>query len=179
LARKLAKDGRVDEAERILRNCIEQNPQARAARQGLATLLITSDAENNHPEIRTLLRSNFVEGDANYESQFLFAKQEFLYGDIDVAQRIFSSLRESAHHSPITSATEPGAVGTSRTCQGTVKACHDSYCFVRPDQLPADVFIHAREFSPEEWRRTTPGARVRFSLAFTMRGASGVSATLV
>ena len=139
---------------------------------------MSADAEGRHDEIRSLLRANFVEGDANYESQYLFARQEFVYGDVREAQRIFGSLRESAPNIVTGDMRRPilGSDGSPRFFNGSVVAKHDSYCFVRPDLYQADIFVHSREFAPETWPNIVPSTRVRFSLVFTMRGAAGVDA---
>ena len=137
--------------------------------------------EANNEAVAHHLKRSFTEGDTNYLAQFFYAVNQFLFGDMGVAERAFKALRSrklspSIRDQPREVIRE--ASGDPRQFAGRVRSTFDTYCFARIDELRTDVFVHHAQFQTEIWDSIEVGSRILCNVAFTMRGAAGINAVL-
>ena len=94
LARVCADAGEVDEAIKVLRECLDANPLEKDVSFRLA-MILRDGAPGTSTEIRHLLRNAFTASDSCYEAQFWFAVYEFIDGDKNIAKEIFRALADA------------------------------------------------------------------------------------
>ena len=172
----------LQKAERVLVQCLELNPSSVDARVELAKLLIKIDAKVNHDQICDHLGRVFSTGDTNYEAQFWFARQHFLYGDLSVAEERFNNLK-TTRISPKVKQERRGKVlnetGQPVVFQGKVQSKLENFCFVSTQSLKGNVFMHAGSISESQWESIKVQSRIEFELAFTFRGPIGLPGRVV
>ena len=177
LARLYRNRGDVDDAKRILVRCLESNPTDRGVHVELAQFLRKEDEYRHRDEIRSHLRRGFTPGDTNYDAQFWYARHEFLYGDISLANNTFSAL-ERANISPETRQKPRGMMVNLDSAPirfpGNIRNKRDGYCFVSSPNFPDNVFVHRDSFRKYCWEQIVETSKVEFALAFSFRGAVGV-----
>lgn len=168
-------------SKRVLQNCLETNPVAKLARLEVATALIREDEGGNREEIRRLLRSAFTDGDTNYETQFWYARHQYLFGDKANSEKLFKEL-SGARIPPTYKNRARGhlnnSAGEPRRFDGEVTNVRDTYCFVNVPALHSDAFVHHSECAETDWTTIHAGSRVTISIAFSFKGAQGVDMSL-
>lgn len=181
LSRQLLRKGGREEAERILRGCLEANPTSKVVRFELAKILIEDDEALHNEEIRRLLRGSFSDGDRNIDAQFWFARHEFVYGDKQVGRKVFNDLA-SARVPPGIRNKVRGIVrqsgGKPMKCAGIPKNITESFCFVSCPELGDDVFLHYSECKDDSWEKVSAHSRVEFEVGFSLRGPVAVNVEL-
>ena len=179
MARHLKGKENLEGAKRVLVQCLERNPSDANARIELAKLLIEEDERKYHDVICDHLRRVFSTGDTNYEARFWFARQQFLYGSLAVAQEQFQDLAK-AKISPKAKQKLRGKVrdqnGKNMIFMGTVKIKHENYCFVTVQGIQGNIFMHSNSFADSQWESVTTRSDIEFELAFTYQGSRGIPA---
>ena len=177
LSRMLFDQGEVSEAKIVLQASIEANPTAKLVRLNLAKALVEEDEHQNRDEIKRLLRSAFTDGDTNYETQFWYARHEYLHGDREKGEIVFKNL------SAVKAAPQVRNRMLSRLrkqsgglaiFEGSVKNVRDTFCFVTIPEIHDDVFVHHSECSEKDWSNVKVGSRVKLEVAFSFKGPQGV-----
>ena len=171
--------GDANAAKLVLTRCLEKNPTDREAHLRLARLLSEEDESGQRETIRHHLRRSFAPGDANYDAQFWYARHEFLYGDVTLANEVFDALRR-ASVPPGMKQRARGKVresgGKPKVFHGSIRAKLDGYCFARCAELAGDVFLHPSSFPEGQWETVTSISEIKFQLAFSLRGPVGQEA---
>ena len=181
LAKMLRAAGDTVGARDVLQRCIDGNPSGKLVRAELAKVLIHENEAKYQDDIRRLLRSSFTDGDTNYESQFWYARHEFLFGDQAVSKALFETLAARSVP-PVLKNSRRGFLkdeaGNVRRFDGRVSNKRDSFCFVSIPELRGDAFVHHSECSFGDWRDLHVGSRVELSVAFSFKGVQGVDLVL-
>jgi cold shock CspA family protein len=176
LARTLAATGKSDEARQVLVRCLTENPTSRKAHYEVGMLYIK---EGGDPElIYDHLRRSFTKGDQNYEAQFWYARQAFLMGKLEEANEIFRTLRNANVTPTLRNAVRAPILdeeGRSRVYIGEVVSLEDAYMFVRCPDFAENIFVHRSRVEDAVWRQFSRGARVAFTVGFSMRGPTAAS----
>ena len=175
LARKYQASGDVEKSKNALETCLQDNPSSKLAHFEIGRVLIASgdnDAAIEH------LRRSFTEGDNHYEAQFWCARELFLQGYFDEADRLFTALNDIA---PGRFRTQAAAT-VKRDANLVVYDCRverkeDGYAFLKVSQFPKDVFA-SRSENDSEWDKLYTGASAKCALAFSRRGPRAVSVCL-
>ena len=175
LARKYRASGDMASSKRVLEACLRDNPSSKLAHLEIGHVLIASGDSKTALEH---LRRSFTEGDNNYEAQFWYARELFLQGHLDEANRRFRDLNDRAPGRFRRGVTpvELGANSAVYDCR--VERKEDGYAFLKIPQFPKDVFASRTGSDPTEWDKLYRGARARCVLAFNRRGACAVSVHL-
>ena len=176
LARMYQASGDMANSKRVLEVCLRDNPSSKPAHLEIGRVLIASDDSTTALEH---LRRSFTEGDNHYEAQFWYARELFLQGHFDEANRLFTALNDRAPGRFRTRATPtvgPDANSVVYDCH--VERKEDSYAFLKVPQFPKAIFASRAESDSTEWDRLYSGARARCGLAFNRRGACAVSVHL-
>ncbi|GBE38086.1 hypothetical protein BMS3Bbin08_00688 [bacterium BMS3Bbin08] len=181
LAKQYIKKNDTEGAIKILNRSLEYNTGSKLIHSLLAKTYSLIGEEANKETISHHLKRSFTEGDTNYESQILYARHEFLYGDRAESKRIFNILKN--HRFPPQFRNRYwGEVKDSNgkliKYTGFITALHDNFCFVYVSTLGESIFIHYSQFSSSIWEQLTKNTNAEFNIAFTVRGPNGIKANI-
>lgn len=169
LARQLEGTGQAQKASDVLRKSLEANPSSRRLRYTFARLLMRTTPEDGEG-IEYHLRRAFTEGDNNYEAQLLFGRQLFLNGRYDESRSLFRRLSSVRVAPQIKNRLLYPIEG--RRFEGRMSRPQGSYGFITRDG-PADlIYVHSANVPDDVWDVLTLGTRVRFRIAFALRGTN-------
>jgi tetratricopeptide (TPR) repeat protein len=157
----------ADKAKEVLERALEANPGEKKLHFEYAKLLMVM----SHPsgeELAYHLKRSFVPGDTNYLAQILYGRQLFINGEIDDSRAVFRAM-DAAHVGA--DLREGQLYPLEQSFRGSVIRLEATYCFIARDGLRDWIFAHRRNIDETLWRRLAIGARTRFRIAFSMRGA--------
>ena len=181
LARLHQQRGQLEEARKVLQQCMDMTPADRESAFELAQILRIQGERENKEAIRKLYRRSFTPGDNKYEAQFWYARHEFLFGEMNRAEDTFQQLKTA--RMPISEKRK--VRGESRDVNGRlnkfmgrVSHLFSNHCFVSCASFPMDLFAHSNAFSLDDWREISYGKSVSFELGFSMFGPAGIRCTL-
>jgi tetratricopeptide (TPR) repeat protein len=163
-----------NKAAEVLRKALEANPNSRSLHFEYAKLLNESEAGPTNEKLYHLKRA-FTPGDQNYQAQLLYARELYLHGEKE-ARIMFSSLgrvRMAPDYKHKLQFPLPGFY-TGRVSQKEI-----TYCCIDREGLHDRIFLHSSNASEEIWANLTIGTRIRFRIAFTMRGANAYDVSAV
>lgn len=176
LARKYQASGDKEKSKDVLETCLKDNPSSKLAHLEIAHILNASG--NNNAAIEHLRRS-FTEGDNHYEAQFWYARELFLQGHFDEADRLFVALNDRAPGRFRTQATATVMRDASPIvydCQ--IERKEEGYAFLKVPQIPKSIFASRAESESGEWDRLNSNVKAKCSLAFNRRGPRAISVRL-
>jgi tetratricopeptide (TPR) repeat protein len=176
LARKYQQSGDRQNSKRVLDACLLENPSSKLAHLEMGRVLIAS--EDTAAAMEHLKRS-FTEGDNHYEAQFWYARELFVQGHFAEAEKLFSTLNDRApgrFRTRAVAAVEHGGAPILYECR--VERKEEGYAFLRLSQFPKDIFASRAESNSAEWNKLSTGANAKCALAFSRRGARGISVRL-
>jgi tetratricopeptide (TPR) repeat protein len=168
LARKYQDNNDLPAAKRTLEQCLQQNPSSKIAHLEMGRLLIKLGERSQGMEH---LKRSFTEGDNHYEAQFWFARELFLSGHFDEAQKRFTSINERAPgRFRSRSAAIVEADGAPVVFEGSMVRKEEGYGFVKVAPFPDDIFASRAESQQANWDALSNGAEVECHIGFTRRG---------
>ena len=97
MGKRLVETGDVEEAKQVLEKCARENPGSKAVNFALARLHLEYGREDERGRIIGHLRRSFTEGDNHHDARFWYARELFLTGDVDGADKLFDQLG----HAPV------------------------------------------------------------------------------
>jgi cold shock CspA family protein len=136
-------------------------------------------ASSKNREALDHLRRSFTHGDNHYEAQFWFARELFLLGYFEEAEKVFLDLNDRApgrFRTRASAAVERDGVLVAYDCR--VGRKEEGYAFVKLPQFPKDIFASRAESNFADWDKLYTGANVKCVLAFSRRGPRAVSVCL-
>ncbi len=169
----LQREGNRERAAEVLKRCLAGNPTAKEAHLALAKMLMSDDEIAHKDNIVYHLKRSFTPGDSNLDAQFWWARQNFLYGNREVAFGTFSDLARTwtpAEYRNQVKGVIKQPDGTERWFSGSIKKVENHYCYIGCPDLRCDVFAHGSDIAENDWRNISPGTQVSFVLGFTFRG---------
>ncbi len=169
LARQLEKSGQTEKAIDTLRKALEASPSDRRLHYTFARLLMGTTPTDSD-DIAYHLQRAFTDGDGNYEAQLLYGRQLFLNGHIDDSRAIFRRLSAVRVAPEIKNRLLYPIVG--RRFEGRMTRPQGSYAFITRDGQGDSIYAHAKNVPDHIWEVLTMGTPVRFSIAFSLRGAN-------
>lgn len=182
LAKLKEKNNDFEGAFRVLSESLDRNPASKQLHLNIAKLCIHHKEKKYIKFIDSHLRSAFSDGDSNYEAQYWYARQNYLYGDKSRAKKIYLFMQR-ANISPKSKNIKRGTVcnsdGTPVNYCGTVVNREDNFCFVTCAEIGENVYIHYSDFDNVEWDHVTHDCKITYQLSFSLRSAVGVHATIL
>ena len=176
LARIYRASGDMTNSQRVLKACLQDNPSSKFAHLEMAHVLISSGESNSAIEH---LKRSFSRGDNHYEAQFWCARELFLHGQIDEADKLFTALNDKA---PGRFRTQSTAVaerdGTLIVYDSRVERKEEGYAFLKLPLFSKNVFASRADSDPAEWDKLYAGAQTKCKIAFNRRGARAISILL-
>ena len=174
LAKSLEASGDTSGARAILKTGLDNSPGNKKLHYALAKFTMCHEPQAAD-QIEYHLQRSFTNGDTNYDAQLLYARQLYIKGDVSGAKERFRSLALAR-------------VGLDTRDQmrypldgwfsGRVVRLEATYCFVARDGIADWVFTHRSKVDTTLWVTLRVGTRVRFHIAFTMKGAAAADLML-
>lgn len=167
LADHYLKSSNVGKAVEILRSALAAKAGDVRLHSKYARILL--DHKNGtDEEIIHHLRKSFVPSDANLEPRLLLGRQLFLTGNLDESNEVFSELRARYIPADVKDRLRFPDSGTHR---GYVAFIEATYCMISRDGDAARLYCNRQDTDDSIWRQLSKDKRVRFSIAFCMKGA--------
>jgi cold shock CspA family protein len=122
------------------------------------------------------LQRAFTDGNSNYEAQLLYGRQRFLNGRFEESRTAFGRL-SGVRVAPEIKNRLLHPILDIRF-EGRMSRPQGSYAFITRDGPGDSNYVHATNVAEDIWEVLTMGMRVRFLIAFSLRGASASSLKL-
>ena len=168
LAKSLEAVGDPSGARAILKTGLDNTPGNKKLHYALAKFMMRHEPQAVD-QIEHHLQRSFTNGDANYDAQLLYARHLYAKGDIAGAKGRFRSLAVAKVGPDIRDQMRYSLDGWF---SGRVVRLEATYCFVARDGLADWVFTHRSKVNAALWTTLRVGSRVRFHIAFTMKGSA-------
>jgi uncharacterized protein YqgV (UPF0045/DUF77 family) len=170
------KNGSIEDAEKILKLCLESNPNDRDLNFNYG-YQISTHQDPNWNDVKHYLRKSFTSGDTRYEAQFWYARCLYILKEYDAAKDIFSNLKDARVNinlkkDPRGSIREHGYV---KVFYGSVTKIESSFGFLKEDYSGQSIFIYKFNEKENIWNNLKKYDRVKFLISFNYRGAVGSS----
>ena len=176
LAWQLNRSGQTEKALGILKKAIDANSGDKRLHYTYARLLIATKPEEGE-DIAYHLQRAFSEGDNNYEAQLQYGRQLFLNGRLDDSRAVFKKLSAVRVAPEIKNRLLLPIDG--RRFEGRMSRPQGSYAFVARDGPGDSIYVHSTNVPADIWEILTMGMRVRFSIAFSLRGPSAFDLEII
>ena len=174
LAKSLEAGGDPSAARAVLNTGLDNIPGNKKLHYALAKFIMRHEPQATD-QIEYHLQRSFTNGDANYDAQLLYARQLYSKGDVAGAKDRFRSLAV-ARVGPDT--RDKMRYPLDGWFSGRVVRLEATYCFVARDGIADWVFTHRSKVDAALWATLRVGSRVRFHIAFTMKGAAAADLML-
>lgn len=178
LAKKYRESGDAENAIRVLRKCLDENPSSKTAHLELARTLIESHAEND--QIIEHLRRSFTTADDNFEAQFWYARALFIGGRMNDSAKIFVDLhkRASGRFRNGPAAHILNRNGVAERFNGQISRIESGYAFLNLISFAPGIFASRSDSVGKDWLLLKSGSNIVASVAFNRRGVRGVDVHL-
>ena len=173
LARQFEGSGQLERASGILRKALDANPSSRRLHYTLARLLMRKNPDDGE-NIAYHLQRAFKDGDSNYEAQLLYGRQLFLNGRLEESKTLFRRLSSIRVAPQVLLHPIEG-----RQFEGKLSRPQGSYAFILRDGPGDSIYVHAQDVAEDIWNALTLGTRVRFRIAFNLRGPRAFDVNLI
>lgn len=176
LARQLEGAGQTQKAVVVLKAALEANASSRRLHYSFARLLMRTTPEDG-ANIAYHLQRAYTDGDNNYEAQLLFGRQLFLNGHLDESRNVFRRLSAVRVAPQVkNNLLHPIVV---RRFEGRMSRPQGSYAFITREGPGDSIYVHATNVPEAIWDELTLGTRVRFRIAFTLRGPNAFDLQII
>ncbi len=180
LARLYAMSGDLDAARSTLETCLDHRPGDKGTNAALARLITEHfPAEGMKAEYHW--RRAFTDGDANYSTQFWYARQLYVNGKTEDAMKIFRGL-QSAPVSPEVRHKIRGILNTDEGLptrfKGRVERLEATYALVSQLGGRDWAFLHRNKTKRDVWNRLSRGTSVNYRIGFTYNGLAAFDIAL-
>jgi cold shock CspA family protein len=169
LARQYQQSGNTQKASEVLKKALDGNGSSRRLHYTFARLLMETTPNDGENIVYHLQRS-FTDGDNNYEAQLLYGRQLFLNGRIEESRNLFSRLSK-VRVSPETKNRLLYPI-QDRFFDGRMSRPQGSYAFITREGQGDSIYVHSANVPEKVWNELTFGTRVRFRIAFTLKGTN-------
>jgi tetratricopeptide (TPR) repeat protein/cold shock CspA family protein len=176
LARQLENSGKIDKAAETLRKALDANGTDRRLHYGYARLLMRT-APSEGDQIAYHLQRAFTDGDNNHEARLLYGRQLFINGGLDESRAQFRLLSKTRVAPDIKNRLLYPIEG--RRFEGRMSRPQGTFAFVTREGPGDSIYVHATNVPNDTWEILTMGMRVRFSIAFSLRGANAFDLEII
>lgn len=170
LSKLYESDNQLEQAAKVLQECLENNPNSRDAHFRYA-LILMRDEDKNFDHILYHLKRSFTDGDSRFSSQFWFARALYIKSQFDESRKLFSRLA-NASVDPKLKKNPVGIImsdNSPKIFRGTISRCEHSYGFVIRDVFADMIFFHNVNTEHNTTEHHS-GRRIAFSIGFNYRG---------
>jgi len=177
LADQFESRGDLKSSLEVLNKVTNENPSAKQAHLRLGKIRSRSTKVEERQMALQHFRSGFSNGDTNYEAQFWYARELFIFGQYEASEKMFHMLKESPV-SPFVrnEPREPIVEGTGVKVEfrGNIVKRESSFLFISSSTHGRDIFAYIGGSEPQHWSDLRLRDEVRFALAFSYRGPQAI-----
>lgn len=164
-----------EKAVQILRQTVIDHPSSKDAHFELAKILIDTNENENKDEIHRNLKKSYTFGDANVEAHFRAARHEYVFGDKEIAAKLFTSLAKyhllPSSKNKVRFFIKDEITKQPKVYNGRIDTIHDSFAFVRSIEFPENIYVHVTAMDDlESWKKLNRGTSIHFTVGFNYRG---------
>jgi hypothetical protein len=176
----LQRNNKFPEAKKVLKETLDLNPGNKDINFELAKLIQETEPQNEKDIIHYFRRS-FTKGDSRYESQFWYARSNYIFNHIPEAKEVFDELSyvrlaPDIKNKPRAYITDDE--GNLIKFEGSLIHKEMSYAFVNRDVIGDRIFIY-RFTGNKNWDEYRIGSRISFNIGFNFKGAIAVNTNIL
>ncbi|MGB2809664.1 MAG: hypothetical protein WBC22_18120, partial [Sedimentisphaerales bacterium] len=161
----------IQDAEVTLRRALEESGFNRKLHYAYGKLLLEIGTASNET-LEYHFRRSYSLGDSNFDAQLLHARQLFINKDYPQSKALFKKLGASRLPSKFRNKSQ---YPLAQEYAGSIVKMEATYCFVLRDGVGDWIYINPDNFEVDDWTLLTVGNRVRFKIAFSMKGACAIN----
>jgi len=161
----------IQEAEATLKRALEQGGFNRELHYAYGKLLLEMGTASNEL-LEYHFRRSYSPGDSKYDAQLLHARQLFINKQYPESKTLFKQLGNS--HLP-SILRNKARYPLAEEFAGSIVKMEATYCFILRDGEGDWIYVNPDNFKVNDWTILTVGTRVRFKIAFSMKGPCGIS----
>lgn len=184
LARLYEKKDKLRDSRRVLEECLNSCPHDKLANAACAKLLTNYYFSNMNDNIQAekYWRRSFTDGDANYSSQFWYARQLFINGKLADSRNEFKKLRTA----PISNKKKHEVNGVicaeinlSKVFTGFIEFLDETYIRLKVDG--ENYIVPASKYNVDSnlWSQLHKKMRIKFNIGFNFHGASAINLSIL
>ncbi len=164
----------MQDAEATLKHALEASGFNRQLHYAYGKLLLEMGTATNET-LEHHFRRSYSPGDSNYDAQLLHARQLFINGEDTDSKAIFKKLGTSHLPSDFRNRAQ---YPLESEFGGSITKMEATYCFVLRDGIGDHIYVNPDNFEVDDWTLLTVGTRVRFHIAFSMKGPRAINVEL-
>lgn len=160
----------IQDAETTLKRAIEASGFNRELHYAYGKLLLEMGTASDELIEYHFCRS-YSPGDSNYDAQLLHARQLFINKRYPESKALFKQLGISHLPSEFRNRAQ---YPLSSEFAGSIVKMEATYCFVLRDCVGDWIYVSPDNFEVDDWTLLLVGTRLRFNIAFSMKGPCGI-----
>lgn len=165
------KNNCIQDAEVTLKRALEVSGFNRELHCAYGKLLLEMGTASNET-LEHHFRRSYSPGDSNYDAQLLHARQLFINKECPQSKALFKKLGASRLPSEFRNKAQ---YPLAQEFAGSIVKMEATYCFVLRDGVGDWIYIKPDNFEVDDWTLLIVGTRVRFNIAFSMKGACAIN----
>lgn len=161
----------VQDAEATLKRALEESGFNRKLHYAYGKLLLETGTATNE-QLEHHFRRSYSPGDSNFDAQLLHARQLFINKEHPQSKALFKKLGASRLPSEFRNKAQ---YPLAQEYAGSIAKMEATYCFISRDGVGDWIYVNPDNFEVDDWTLLTVGTRVRFNIAFSMKGARAIN----
>jgi len=161
----------ISEAKATLEHALEESGFNRQLHYAYGKLLLETESASNEM-IEYHFRRSYSPGDSNYDAQLLHARQLFINKEYPQSKALFKMLGAARLPSEFRNKDQ---YPLAQEFAGSIVKMEATYCFILRDGISDWIYVNPDNFVVDDWTLLTVGTRVRFEIAFSMKGARAIN----
>jgi tetratricopeptide (TPR) repeat protein len=175
IARIYQARGRSEDAQKILIEALNRNPDDKSVHQALAIHYL-KQTDYDPSVVEHHLRKSFSSADHNFEERYMLAQFLFLKGDVEGSVALFDLIDRRAPENFRRSAPRKETVVTARLPQysGMIESIREKFLFIRSGSYPRRILAHYYYIDQDILEFLSVGQKVYFNMRFNRQGPTAV-----
>jgi cold shock CspA family protein len=175
IARIYQARGRSDDAQKVLTEALNRNPDDKSVHQAIAIHYL-KQSEYDPSVVEHHLRKSFSSEDHNFEERYMLAQFLFLKGDVEGSATLFDQIDRRAPENFRRTVPRKETVITARLPQysGMIESIKEKFLFIRSGSYPRRIFAHSNYIDPDILEFLSIGQEVNFNMRFNRQGPTAV-----
>jgi hypothetical protein len=164
----------MQDAESTLKQAVEASGFNRQLHYAYGKLLLEMGTAANET-LEHHFRRSYSPGDSNYDAQLLHARQLYINGEDIQNKALFKQIGSARLPSGLRNKAQYPLDGEFA---GYIVRMEATYCFILRDGVGDWIYVNPEDFLVKDWTILTVGTRVRFNIAFSMKGPRAINVVL-
>ena len=162
---------KIEDAEVTLKRALEASNYNRKLHYAYGKLLLEKGTASNET-LEYHFRRSYSPGDPNYNAQLLHARQLFINKEDLQSKALFKKLGASRLPSEFRNKAQ---YPLTSEFAGSIAKVEATYSFILRDGVGDWIYVNPDNFEVDDWTLLTVGTRMRFKIAFSMKGACAIN----